>query len=422
MTPPAIRLDDLAEPVWPPEIAEMIAAVAPLGDEVELSAEAIVTQARAETGLEDLGPEFGPTTAVERLQFFCECLAEAGLWSFGRFSVHTMLVGLTKNRLWLADLLTRHPEIRDVEITRPIVIVGQPRTGTTHLHNLLSADPGLRSLPYWESMQPVPTPGEPTTADASDPRWQRTEMGVGFTNAAMPEFKRMHEMTVDHVHEEIQLLAMDYSTMLFDSMVPMPRWRDHYRATDQTPSYEYMKLCLQAMQYLRGGERWVLKSPQHIEQLRPLRNVFPDATVLLTHRDPVAVTLSMVTMLSYTARLQVGHPNPAHIASYWVELMDQMLHAVVRDRELVGDNGMDVVFGEFMADDLAMVERIYACAGQPLDERARAAHRDYLAHHQRDRFGKVTYDPTQFNLDLSALRRRFAFYSEAFGIPHEYDV
>ena len=102
----------------------------------------------------------------------------------------------------------------------------------------------------------------------------------------MPYFKRMHEMTVDHVHEEIQLLAIDVSTMLFETLSLLPSWRDSYRATDQTPCYEYLRTILKVLQWLRGGSRWVLKSPQHLEQFGPLRATFPDATFVVTHRDP----------------------------------------------------------------------------------------------------------------------------------------
>ena len=130
----------------------------------------------------------------------------------------------------------------------------------------------------------------------------------------MPHFKRMHEMTTWHVHEEIQLLAIDFSTMLFDTMAPMPSWREYYLAHDQTPHYEYMKTVLKACQFLGGGDRWILKSPQHLEQFGPLIDTFPDATVLVTHRDPVSVMVSMSTMICYSARTSLDPVDPvAHL-------------------------------------------------------------------------------------------------------------
>ena len=419
-TIPTIRLDDLAEPRYSPEMAEILAGAAQFAPLLTFEPEAILNQAIAELGggLTD----FGPDLFREPLELLCELFPrESGDHGLGLVAAHTWMVGAAKNRLALYDLVRRHPEIRDIPIERPIVIVGQPRTGTTHLHNLLSADPALRSLPYWESIQPVPFP-----ADAGldpDPRRERCAMSIGFVEAIMPHFKRMHEMTVDHVHEEIQLLANSFSTMLIETMAPMPAWRDWYLRTDQTPFYAEMKLQLQAMTFLRGGGRWVLKSPQHLEQLPALDAVFPDATVLITHRDPVSVTISLMTMMTYSRRVSQSPIDPHEVGAYWAERNATMLESCVRDRGTIpADRSLDVVFHEFMADDLAMVERIYDLAGQPLDVSARDAHARYLAHHQRDRHGKVVYDFEPFGVDPRPLRERFRPYTETFGVRAEWPV
>ena len=125
--------------------------------------------------------------------------------------------------------MTRHPEINDIRIERPIIICGLPRTGTTHLHNLIGSDPGLRSLPYWESLEPVLADHERPEPGGPDPRLARTGFALDVLNVALPYFNRMHEMTVDHVHEEIQLLAVDISTMLFETQALLPTWRDFFR-------------------------------------------------------------------------------------------------------------------------------------------------------------------------------------------------
>ena len=190
----------------------------------------------------------------------------------------------------------------------------------------------------------------------------------------MPYFKRMHEMTIDHVHEEINLLAMDVSSMYFETMAPMPTWREYYRSTDQTPSYEYLERVLKVLQFLRGGTRWVLKSPQHLEQFGPLSTVFPDATFVVTHRDPVSVTASLTTMMAYLARLNLEPVDPVGVARYWSDRLETMLRACVQDRDVLpAERSIDVRFHEFMADDVAMVERIYDVAGQPMTDEVRQA-------------------------------------------------
>ena len=162
--------------------------------------------------------------------------------------MHTQLVQLLVNRLRLTDLFRRHPEIGEIPITAPIVIAGLPRTGTTHLHNLLSRRPrAALACPTGRASSPCSAADEHPAAGEPDPRLARTAVAVEFVDAAMPYFYRMHEMTVEHVHEEIQLLAIDFSTMYFETLALMPTWRDWYRSTDQTPSYRYLRRCLQAL-------------------------------------------------------------------------------------------------------------------------------------------------------------------------------
>jgi len=415
--PAPVVLDDLAAPRFPPEIDQLRAAMAEMAPACPLDAETISAAARLQTGLDDAGdPSFS-----DRLEILCAALrTEAGLSAPGIVSWHTQLVGLVKNRLLIEDLLRRHPEIHDIEVNAPIVIAGLPRTGTTHLHNLISADPALRSLPYWESLEPVLGLGEQVGPGQPDPRLARTEVALSFLDAALPYFNRMHEMTVDHVHEEIQLLAIDFSTMLFETTAPMASWRDAYLARDQRPSYQYLARILKVLQWSRGGTRWVLKSPQHLEQFGPLVDTFPDATFVVTHRDPVSVTASMVVMLAYTARLSRDEVDLPLLGRYWSDRLERMLRQCAEDRDLLpAAQSIDVRFDEFMADDLAMVERIYDLADQPFDDTARAAMATFMDEHPRGRHGTVDYDLAEFGLEAAELRRTFAFYSDQFGVAPE---
>jgi sulfotransferase family protein len=413
-TPAPVRIDDLAEPRFPAPYDEMLAGMAAMAPSCPLEPEPLMEAAVAAAGLDDFGdPRFREALDVLTRSF----RTEANLSPAGTVATHTQLVQLLVNRLRLGDLLRRHPEIHDVPVPAPIVIAGLPRTGTTHLHNLLAADPALRELPYWEAVEPFPAPG-----DTREDRMARTEASLEVVNGVMPHFRRMHEMTVDHAHEEIHLLAIDLSTMLFETLALLPSYRDWYRSTDQTPAYRTMRTCLQALTWLdeQGGHaprRWVLKSPQHLEQFGPLTAAFPDATVVVTHRDPVSVMASMVTMLTYTARMHVERPDPAAYGAYWSARLDDMLAACTRDRELLPEaRSVDVRFDDLMADELGTVAHIYRLAGQPLDEPAQAAMTSYLASHQRNRHGQVIYDLADFGLDADEQREALRPYRERFGV------
>jgi hypothetical protein len=405
-----IVIDDYSNPRFSPQARAMLDAIASM-PALPLEPEALMAAASEQTGLD----HFGDDWFREPLDIVCRAIpVEAGLNAVGRVTAGSSLVNMLANRLRLEDLLRRHPEIEEVPIARPIIIVGLPRTGTTHLHNLLSADPQLRSLPYWESLEPVP---ETIPPPDPDPRIERTAMATGFTDVAMPYFKAMHEMTPEHVHEEVQLQTLTLASMLLETQWHVPTYRDWWKSTDQTPAYRYLRRALQALQWLRGGERWVLKSPQHLEQFGRLMTVFPDATVICTHRDPVSVTVSFATMASYSARLSIDHPDPRAIGKYWTDRIQDMLTACVRDRDVLpAEQSLDVRFDDFMADEWGTVERIYEKADQPFPDSSRAALTAYNDHHRRNRFGRMRYDVTTFGIDPAERESALAGYRQRFGV------
>jgi hypothetical protein len=405
-----VHLDDLAEPRFSSEAEPVRQMMAAMAADCPLDADAMHAKACAETGLND----FGADDYRERLDVYLAAVQDIpGIHAAGIVNFHAQIVQLLKNRLLLTDLLTRHPEIHDIELEPPVVIAGLPRTGTTHLHNLLAAAPTFRTIPYWESNEPFPLPAE--VGVEPDPRRTRMDIAVEVMNLVMPNFALMHEMTTDHVHEEIQLLANDFSTMLFETLGHVPRWRDYYLSHDQTPHYEYLATQLKALQFLRGGRRWLLKSPQHLEQLPVLNAVFPGVIVVVTHRDPVPVVLSMLAMLTYSARMHC-YPVPVQqIAATWIDRLELMLNALVRDRGVVPpERSIDVRFDDFMSDEMGVAKSIYELAGEPLANDARSAIENYLAGHQRGRLGRIATSADMFGLDEEDMRTRFKPYADRF--------
>lgn len=384
--------------------------MAAMAEHCPLDSDVLHTQAREATGLDD----FGSQDYRERLDVYLSALADLhDMHPPGVVNFFSQICQWLKNRLLLTDLLARHPEIHDIELVPPVVIAGLPRTGTTHLHNVLAAGGTFRTMQYWESVEPFPLPAEIDIQP--DPRHARMDLAVSMVDLLMPHFRSMHEMTADHVHEEIQLLANDVSSMLMETLAHVPKWRDFYLQSDQTPHYQYLATQLKAMQYLRGGRRWLLKSPQHLEQLPVLERVFPQLVVVCTHRDPLPVTLSMVAMIVYSSRMYSSAPPVHDIAMSWAHRLELLLSALVRDRDCIGpDRSMDLEFDDFMADQMGAVERVYRLAGEPMTDEAHDATETYLAAHQRNRFGKVQVSCDMFGIDEQDLRARFAPYVERF--------
>lgn len=406
-----IRIDDLADPV----LNDMQRMAIDYGESrhTELTVDAVCEAAIARTGLDDFGADdFAGRMHVQLAEVDAddERTGIGRMMTFGDFARHAA------NRLLIRDLLRRHPEILEVPIERPVIVVGLPRSGTTHLVNLLAADTRLRSMPLWESYEPVPNPKEPDGAGlddgAVDPRWTRCNQAWEAMQAAAPFVAAMHPMEPDHVHEEIELQLPDWSSYNQEWVCRAPVWRDYYLTHDQTPHYAYMKTVLQILQWYRPRERWVLKSPQHLEQLGPLLATFPDATIVVTHRDPVAVVQSTITMNCYGARTTYRTTKPHWYRDYWTERIGLLLDASLRDRALLPpDRTIDVLFHEYMADELGTLARVYDCAGIELTAQARAEIAQYQREHPRSRGGQVAYDLRgQFDTTPEEVRARFGAY------------
>jgi len=383
-----------------------------------LTVDAVCDAAQRRTGLTDFGDEdFTVRLGVQ----LAEMDADEERTGIGRLMMFGDCVRAVANRLRIHDLLTRHPEILEIPIARPVIVVGLPRSGTTHLVNLLAADTRFRSMPLWESYEPVPNPDEPSEVDGADPRWTRCQGTWEAMQAAAPLVAAMHPMEPDHVHEEIELQMPDFSSYTLEWVARAPRWRDHYLAHDQTPHYSYMKSVLQILQWVRPKERWVLKSPQHLEQLGPLLATFPDATVVVTHRDPVAVVQSTITMACYGARTAYRTTRPEWYRDYWTERIGTLLDTSLRDRHLLAeDRTVEVFFDEYMADELGTLERVYECAGITLTAEARAEVADYQRAHPRGREGRVAYDLRRdFAVAPDEVRARFVAYLDRFPVRSE---
>ena len=414
-----IRIEDLAEPV----LNDVQKAALAYGESIEtdLSVKAVLEAAAEQTGLDD----FGPDDFHERLGLWLsECDADPERTGLGRMSLFNDCVRYASTRLRIRALLAEHPEIHEIEIARPIIVIGLPRSGTTHLVNLIAADERLRSMPLWEGQQPVPDPRESIGPDGIDPRWARCEASWQAFRASSPLIAAMHPMNPDHIHEELELLLPDFTSYNLEWVVRAPRWRDYYRAHDQTPHYQgALKTGLQILQWYSPRERWILKCPQHLEQIGPLMATFPDATIVVTHRDPVSVIQSAATMVTYGARMTYRTPRPDWYLQYWHERIQMLLGDFMRDRHLLpSDRTIDVLFHEFMADDRAMVERIYEVADLSMTDDARRQIDAYVEAHPRGRDGQVVYDLRKdFGVEPAELRKAFEDYLDAFPVRIEVD-
>ncbi len=437
-------VDDLNDPVLTP--AQRSIKWLASRRRAPITLDRVLERARRRTGLDD----FGPRDFETRLRLLIDDYnADSGMSEVGRRMVLGDLARYARNRLLIQDYLRRHPMALDEPIEKPLIVVGLPRSGTTHLVNLLAADSRFRSLPLWEAMEPLPCPRERTPSTTTvaavraidtalprkardwlgvehlvaDPRYLRCSASWAGMRAMAPHVAAMHPMNPDHVHEEIELMGPDFASYVFEWTGYVPHYRDHYFATDQTPHYGYLKRVLQILQHRDGGPRkpWVLKSPQHLEQLPALLATFPDATIVFTHRDPVAVIQSTVTMLGYAHRMARDVLDMPGLLTYWIDRIERLLQKGVTDRSLApAARSYDSLFHELMADTEGKLDLIYGIYGMPRTERSRAEQAAFLRAHPRGKSGRVRYDlEGQLGAKPQLVRERFGFYLDRFAVRTE---
>jgi hypothetical protein len=411
-----LRIDDLRAPRLEPAQQAARDYVATL--DIRFDAEAMLAVARNRARCDDFG-DVGFRTRLDAMLAAVD--ADTGLGPIGRLAVHQRTLRLLTTRGLVEDLVRRRPEILDIALPEPIIVIGLPRSGTTHLVNLIAADTRRRSLPYWESLEPCPLPGDGPGRNGVDPRFERCQRDYEAQMQMVPLLRAMHHQFPTAIEEEIELEDVDFASYTLEWYARVPAWRDFYFTLDQRAHYAYLKKMLQVLTYFRGPNRWVLKSPQHLEQIPALLETFPDATFAITHRDPVSVIASAITMLAYGDRMRRASIEAEQLAAYWVDRVDLLLHACVRDRDLLpADRSIDVLFHEFMEDDLATVERIYERSDLPMKADARNHLEAYMADNPRGKYGSLVYDlRNDFGLDPDAVRARFDYYFRRFAVTVE---
>jgi hypothetical protein len=291
---------------------------------LDMSVERVLDKAREITGLDD----FGALDFTDRLSLLLtEVEADDNVWKAHKTQFVDHCVNAAANRARIQHYWTEHPGALDIEIDRPIDVVALPRSGSTHLENLLAADRRLRYLPVYVAAQPAPQPGEEPGSDGVDPRWTRAaaRWAMMSQNRIMAA---MHEHSPDHACGENELQIPDFASYQWEWMGFVPGFRDHHLAHDQTPHYRYMRDVLKVVAHqFPADQGWMLKSNQHSEQLGPLLTAYPDATVVMIHRDPVATLQSLLTMRGLAFKASRKTPDMDTHVAYWVDRIEQMLAA-----------------------------------------------------------------------------------------------
>ena len=376
-----------------------------------LDPQTLMDRAELAAGADDWGhPPFRGA-----LDILCDSARrDTDLTAAGQAALTARILAAGVRRLKVYADRKRHPEIAGQKIARPLVLTGLPRSGAGVLHALLAQDPAARSPLNWELADPSPPPRAETFA--TDPRIARAEAAAQRLD---PDFRALHPVGALLPEECGAITAMAFQTLNFRAAANLPsymRWL--LTVSDAMPAYVLHKHVLQHLQAFAPGKWWCLQSPQHLFWLDRLMETYPDARVVMVHRDPAAALPANAALVAVLRRGS-GRDDPKAVGAEEVGAWGQAVRRALAYRESGACAGQffDCQHDDFVREPLETVEAIYEYFDLTLTDEARGRMTAFMAGRRQAAHGKRVYSPEQFGLDAKTLRRDFGEYIETLNIP-----
>ena len=353
--------------------------------------------------------------AVEALEVLVRSLKEsAALNLLGRFSARDDSVRLARTHLRVERALRENPSIRGEEIPPPVFIIGWPRTGSTALHTLLANDPASRTIPYWESFDPVP----PRTGP--DRRGEKLERMLAQLERISPDYHAIHPMAAAMTEECVALFMNHFRTLQFDFQYRIPGYVEWILDQDARIAYSAYHDSLRLIHHYRpGGARFLLKDPTHLVHIQTILQEWPDAKIIFTHRDPVSAISSLCSLHAHTRAIFSDDVDPIAIgeeimAGVWPRALDA---AFSLREQLAHEQFVDVRHVDLLREPMRTVESIYdRLGGITLGDEARSAMQRFLDEEASKPGSLHEHSLAGFGLRPEAIRERWKGYCETFDL------
>ena len=386
-----------------------------VGKSGPLSIEKLLSRARRKTRLSDFGDD-GHFRALEMLVKSIN--DEANLTPTGRLIQGSRLASALVQRLRIEALLKKHPEIHDIDLGTIILVTGLQRSGTTLLHRLLYSHPEIRGVTGGEALEPVPANNarqQKTTA-----RKVRAILAQHVLSYLSPQFVAIHPIDPDAPEEDVMLLDLNFMSQAPEATLHVPTYSAWLEEQDHAQTYEYFRKVLKVLCWQRPRRNWVLKTPHHMEYLDVFLKIFPDATVVQTHRDPLKTLPSFCSMVAHSRAIFSDRVDPKEIARHWGRKTRRMVEWTMQVRAAADpERFVDVSYYDLIEDPLAQLERIYQRAGIDFSDGAVQRAKKYTRMNPKNRFGKHVYQLGDFGLSEEIIEENFSTYRKKHAIPFE---
>ena len=366
-------------------------------------------------GLDD----FGDDDYLEGLRALLAALDdEAPLNEIGHAMFRTNIVAALVGRLHSEHGWSTHPEHAEAAIDGPLVIMGLPRTGTTALQHLLAQDPSLQALELWISTSPKPR--VPRARWQEDPDFRACDERMRMLHANSPDLMAIHPMAADLPDECWHLTTQHFAHSGYEAQTHVPSYSRWWEGYDMGPAWRRHRKNLQLIGYREPERRWLLKDATYLFHLDAFMGVYPDARVVMTHRDPVQLIPSVCSLCWALRSPTNENLDKIAFGRAELDLWDRAIHIAMRAREALDPAQFyDQHFKTFQADPLASIRDIYRHFDLHYDEAADAAIRAFRSQNPPGKHGAHSYTLEEWGLEAGEIRERFADYCELYGVESE---
>lgn len=377
-----------------------------------LNTETLLAAAREQTGLAD----FGDPSFREGLDRLVDALNREGkLSEAGEGRVAASFTATLAQRLRVEDWLKANPALLGAPIEKPTFLFGLPRTGTTLAINLLSADPTRRVFMRWEAFNAVP-PAAPG-ALRTDPRCVAEQARLDGSKQYLPHIAAMHWENADSSTECQFAMSPSFCSQVFESQFNVPSYSDWFLGADYLPAFRYHKRLMQLLQGNNGGH-WTFKNPWHPLFLEALTTVYPDAQLIMTHRDPADVVASACSLVFAVRKMFSDDVDPVACGKAQLRTFDAMIARVTAFEEKHGADAIHhIQYNALVADPIGEMRQAYARFGTPFTEQTRAAMQAVLDENPQGKHGKHRYSLEDYGLTRDEVYDRFGDYIARYDIP-----
>ena len=373
----------------------------------------LVGMACEQTGLSDFGDPwfFGNIDALIPV-----LNTQAKLSPQGVSSAQGMILSALSSRLRHVNLIKKHPEILKEQVDVKAILTGLPRTGSTMLHRMLAATPNLTGIKWYETQNYVPLPGE--SRDNPALRREAAQDILDYMLMKIPELMSLHPMSIDQPDEEVIVLGQLFSSSMIESTYFVPDYASWL--SKQNPKQAYLGLIeiLKSLQWqnrARTGKSWILKTPGHLMALDVAMEVFPDAKIVMTHRDPVATVPSYCSMEASLYKIGSDDISNTEIGTYWLGRLYEWLEKFMSVRQCRGsERFIDVNYEDQLKNPkdeaLQVLERI----GINKSTKIEVGVECWIEANRREHRTPHKYIPENFGLTQNQIKEKFKVYRNAF--------